>query len=141
MPINTVAYSGLEPELTNQASALINVARNLGGSIGVSVANAALTERAQLHQSRLVENVFPASPVYQNTLRNVTSYFAAHGTSLADAQHQAIDWIGQTVLNQATLLSYIDVFWIYAVLAVGMIPLALLLPQVDLGARGAPAMH
>ena len=142
VPINTVAYSGLEPELTNQASALINVARNLGGSIGVSVANAALTERAQLHQSRLVENVFPASPVYQNTLRNVTSYFAAHGTSLADAQHQAIDWIGQTVLNQATLLSYIDVFWIYAVLAVGMIPLALLLRHVDLGARGkAPATH
>ena len=142
VPINTVAYSGLEPELTNQASALINVARNLGGSIGVSVANAALTERAQLHQSRLVENVFPASPVYQNTLRNVTRYFAAHGTSLADAQHQAIDWIGQTVLNQATLLSYIDVFWIYAVLAVGMIPLALLLRHVDLGARGkAPATH
>ncbi|MBV9238460.1 MAG: DHA2 family efflux MFS transporter permease subunit [Xanthobacteraceae bacterium] len=142
VPINTVAYSGLEPELTNQASALINVARNLGGSIGVSVANAALTERAQFHQSRLVENIFPASPVYQNTLRNVTKHFAAQGASLADAQHQAIGWIGQTALNQATLLSYIDVFWIYAVLALGMIPLALLLRRVDLDAGGkAPAMH
>ncbi len=142
VPINTIAYAGLEPELTNQASALINVARNLGGSIGVSVANAMLVQRAQFHQSRLVENIFPASPVYQDTLHNLTNYFAGRGASVADAQRRAIGWIGQTVLNQATLFSYIDVFWIYAVLAVAMIPLALLLRRVDLGASGTgPAMH
>jgi MFS family permease len=42
IPINTVAYDGLPPAKTNQASALMNVARNLGGSIGISLANVAL---------------------------------------------------------------------------------------------------
>jgi DHA2 family multidrug resistance protein len=75
-------------------------------------------------------------------LRSVTKHFAAQGAGLADAQHQAIGWIGQTAIDQATLLSYIDVFWIYAVLAVGMIPLALLLHHVDLDAGGkSPAAH
>ena len=37
IPINTVAYDGLPPDKTNQASALMNVARNLGGSIGISL--------------------------------------------------------------------------------------------------------
>ena len=56
IPINTVAYDGLPPNKTNQASALMNVARNLGGSIGISLANVILTQRTQFHQSRLAEN-------------------------------------------------------------------------------------
>src|SRR6516164_3871127 len=47
IPINTVAYDGLPPDKTNQASALMNVARNLGGSIGISLANVALVQREQ----------------------------------------------------------------------------------------------
>ncbi|HUD88402.1 MAG TPA: DHA2 family efflux MFS transporter permease subunit, partial [Xanthobacteraceae bacterium] len=42
IPINTVAYDGLPANKTNQGSALMNVARNLGGSIGISVANVVL---------------------------------------------------------------------------------------------------
>ena len=37
IPINTVAYDGLPPAKTSQASALMNVSRNLGGSIGISL--------------------------------------------------------------------------------------------------------
>ena len=57
IPINSVAYAGLPPQKTGEASALINVARNLGGSIGVSLANVELLRRSQFHQSRLVENL------------------------------------------------------------------------------------
>ena len=57
IPINMVAYTGLPQQKTAQASALINVARNLGGSISVSLANTELVQRSQFHQSRLVENV------------------------------------------------------------------------------------
>ena len=63
IPINTVAYDGLPANKTNQASALMNVARNLGGSIGISLANVVLTQRTQFHQSRLAENTMPSSPV------------------------------------------------------------------------------
>jgi MFS transporter, DHA2 family, multidrug resistance protein len=44
----------------------------------------------QFHQSRLVEQVIPSSAQYQDTLQRVTSYFTAHGSSLVQADDQAI---------------------------------------------------
>ena len=79
IPINTVAYDGLAANKTNQGSALMNVARNLGGSIGISVANVILTQRTQLHQARLVENTVPSSPAFQSTLNKTTQYFISAG--------------------------------------------------------------
>ena len=86
IPINTVAYVGLPANKTNQGSALMNVARNLGGSMGISIANVVLTQRTQFHQSRLVENTVPSSPAFQSTLQHITQYFTAHGASPGDAQ-------------------------------------------------------
>jgi DHA2 family multidrug resistance protein len=132
VPINTVAYSELRPEQTGQASSLINVARNLGGSIGVSLANTELMQRSQFHQSRLVESTIPSSINYQHALDQVTHALVAQGSSLVAAQQQAIGWIGQTILNQSVLLSYIDVFWAYAAFSLLMVPLALTLKSVKL---------
>ena len=126
IPINAVAYDGLPPDKTNQASALMNIARNLGGSIGISAANVVLTQRTQFHQSRLVENTVPSSPVFQSTLSQITRYFMSHGASAADADGQAMGMIGQMVRTQATLLAYIDVFHVCAIAAAVMIPLVLL---------------
>src|ERR1700728_3295505 len=57
IPINSIAYAELPPQKTNEGSALINVARNLGGSVGVSLAATELARRSQFHQSRLTENI------------------------------------------------------------------------------------
>jgi MFS transporter, DHA2 family, multidrug resistance protein len=126
VPITTLSYAGLPPEQTNQASALINVARNLGGSIGVSMAITVLAQRAQFHQARLTEHLVPSSVQFQNSLQQAASRFASHGASPADAQRQAIGWLGQLVQDQSSLLAYIDVFWCFAVVAALLIPLALL---------------
>ena len=75
IPINTIAYDGLAANKTSEGSALMNVARNLGGSIGISLANAELLQRSQFHQSRLVENTIPSSPVFQSTVKQMTQYF------------------------------------------------------------------
>ena len=127
IPINTVAYDGLPADKTNQASALMNVARNLGGSIGISLANVVLTQRTQFHQSRLVENTVPSSPVFQYTLRQITRYFMQHGATAGDANGQAMGFIGQLIQMQATILAYIDVFYVCAITAVVMIPMVLIL--------------
>jgi DHA2 family multidrug resistance protein len=140
IPINTVSYDGLPGEKTNQASALINVARNLGGSIGVSLANTLLAQRAQFHQVRLSEHIIPSSPSYQNTLHQVINGFIAEGSSPLAAQQHAIGFIGQLVQTQATLMSYIDVFYASALFALCMIPVALLLRPVKRQAGAAPAM-
>ena len=101
VPITTVSYADLPPEKTNQASALINVARNLGGSIGVSMAITVLAQRSQLHQLRLTEHLVPSSPQYQSSLQQAASHFAAQGATRPDAQHQAIGWLGQLVQDQS----------------------------------------
>jgi DHA2 family multidrug resistance protein len=127
IPINAVAYDGLPPDKTNQASALMNIARNLGGSIGISAANVVLTQRTQFHQARLVENTIPSSLTYQSTLSQMTKYFIAHGASAGDATARAVGMIGQMVRTQATILAYIDVFHVCAIAAALMIPLVLIM--------------
>jgi len=142
IPINTVAYDGLPPNKTNQASALMNVARNLGGSIGISLANVVLYQRTQFHQVRLVENTAPTSPTFQSTVQQLTQYFMSHGASAGDAKGQAMRYIGQLVQMQATILAYIDVFHVCAIAAAVMIPLVLfLVRRINLSAPAAMAGH
>jgi MFS transporter, DHA2 family, multidrug resistance protein len=142
IPINTVAYDGLPRNKTNQASALMNVARNLGGSIGISLANVVLYQRTQFHQARLVENTVPSSPVFHSTVQQLTQYFMSHGASASDANGQAMGFIGQLVQMQATILAYIDVFHVCAIAAAVMIPLVLLLVRrVNLHAPAAAVGH
>jgi DHA2 family multidrug resistance protein len=133
LPIMTAAYDGIPPALTDQASALMNAARNTGGSIGISIVSNVLAHREQFHQSRLIEHAIPSSAPYQNTLQQVTSYFAAHGSSLNEAQHQAVSWIGQQVQAQASFLGYMDAFWVLMLISLAAVPLALTLRKVKLG--------
>jgi DHA2 family multidrug resistance protein len=138
LPIMTTSYHGIPPSKTDMASALINSARNTGGSIGVTLASNVLAHREQFHQSRLVEQVIPSSPQYQHTLQQATQYFLVQGSSLAQAQSQAFAWIGQQV--QASYLAHMDVFWVLMLLALLAVPLALSLLKVKLGSAPA-AVH
>ncbi|MDB5655559.1 MAG: putative multidrug resistance protein [Tardiphaga sp.] len=134
LPVTTASYDGIPPDKTNQASALINVARNIGGSMGVALAQTMLAQRQQFHQSRLVESVVPSDTGYQKTLDQVTQYFIAHGSSQADAASRAIGWIGQTIQRQVDLLAYIDVFFSLAIVGAVMIPIALTIKPINLAA-------
>jgi DHA2 family multidrug resistance protein len=89
LPVTTASYDGLPPEKTNQASALINVSRNIGGSMGVALAQTMLAQRQQFHQTRLVEHVAPSDLGYQQTVDALTRYFQAQGSSASDAASQA----------------------------------------------------
>lgn len=133
VPIMAASYDGIEPSKTDQASALINAARNTGGSIGVSLVSNVLTHREQFHQSRLVEQVVPSSTQYQDTLQQITNYFAGQGSSLAQAHDQAIQWIGQQVQSQASYLAYMDAFWVLMLISLAAVPLALMLRTIKLG--------
>ncbi len=140
IPIMAASYDGLRPNQTDQASALINAARNTGGSIGVSLASNVLAHREQFHQSRLTELLIPSGISYQQTLQQVTHYFVSQGSSLIAAKQQAIAWIGQQAQQQASLLAYVDVFWTLMLISLATIPLALLLRKVKLGGP-APMGH
>ena len=130
IPITTASYDGIAPDKTDQASALINLARNFGGSMGVALSQTVLARREQFHQSRLVEHVGSWNPFYNDTLSRIQGYLngrAATGSSLGTSM--AI--VNQMVQTQATLLAYIDVFVALGVIAVVMVPLALTLRTVN----------
>jgi MFS transporter, DHA2 family, multidrug resistance protein len=131
IPITAVSYANLPPGKTSEASALINVARNLGGSIGVSLATTELARRSQFHQARLTEHLVPSSYSYNAGIRQAAQYFETQGSSTIDSRTQAIGWLGELVHNQASILAYIDVFWSFAAFSVLMIPLAFLLRSVN----------
>jgi DHA2 family multidrug resistance protein len=134
LPVTTASYDGVPPDKTNQASALINVARNIGGSMGVALSQTMLAQRQQFHQSRLIEHTAPSDIGYQQTIDTMTRYFQAQGSNASDAAGQAIAWVGQTLQHQIDLLAYIDVFWALAILGLLMIPVALSIKSIDLSA-------
>ncbi|MET4116481.1 DHA2 family multidrug resistance protein [Bradyrhizobium sp. JR4.1] len=134
LPVTTASYDGVPPDKTNQASALINVARNIGGSMGVALAQTILAQRQQFHQSRLIEHAAPSDLGYQQAIETMTRFFQAQGSNASDAAAQAVAWVGRTLQQQVDLLAYIDVFWTLAVIAVLMIPTAAVLRPIKLGA-------
>ena len=140
IPIMTASYDGIPATKTDQASAIINAARNMGGSIGVSLGTNVIAHREQFHQSRLVEAAIPSSATYNDALQRATHYFVEHGGSLIQARQQAFAWIGAQVQAQASLLAYIDVFWTLMLISAAAIPLALILRTVKLGGS-RPVAH
>jgi len=133
VPIMAASYVGVPQEKTDQASAMMNMARNTGGSIGISIVSNVMTHREQFHQSRLTEHVIPSSMQYQDTLQQLTNYFVGQGSSLSDAHQKAIEWIGQQVQTQASFLGYVDAFWVLMLISLAAVPLALTLRKVKLG--------
>jgi len=116
VPILTQSYAGLRPEEFNHASALMNVARNLGGSIGISVSQAVLAQREQWHQSRLVESLNPLNPVYTRGLQEI-----------GDGTQTSLAVLYQDTQTQAAMLSYIDVFHALMIFMFGAVAMAFLL--------------
>ncbi|MCM2292908.1 DHA2 family efflux MFS transporter permease subunit [Allorhizobium sp. BGMRC 0089] len=135
LPITSASYDGLPPSKTDQASALLNAARNTGGSIGVSLISNIITHHEQTHQSRLIEHVIPSGQAYQQTMSQMTQYFMGQGSSQITAQQQALAWINEQVQSQASFLSYIDAFWVLTIISLCAIPLALTLRNVKLGGK------
>ncbi len=139
VPINTAAYAFLPREKNNAASGLMNLARNIGGSVGISFVTTMLDRRTQKHLSDLMGHLSGTNAQFQATLRGLTQQFISHGSSAPDAQRQAYAMIQNTVQRQATMLSYLDNFHIlgYAILA--MIPMVFLMKRTR--SSGGMAVH
>ena len=141
IPINTVAYIGLPPEKSNNASAIINMMRNIGGSFGIAISTTLLARRQQYHQSVLVEHVTPYSHPYDQTIQSMQQAFASSTGSAADALQKAQALLYMTVQKQAAMLSYIDSFWALGVLFLVLIPLVFLMKRPEPGSAPAPPAH
>jgi DHA2 family multidrug resistance protein len=138
VPINTIAFLTLPRELNDDGAALFAMFRNVSGSIGISLATAAVTERTQVHQSylsqwttRLYQPFEALIPTYEQALR-------AMGRAGSAVRDDAIGHIYQVFRIQAQVLAYADIFMYAAIIAFIMIPLSFLVAPIRCPPTPAP---
>jgi len=126
--VTTAAYFGLPRELNNQVSGLINFARNIGGSVLISLTGAFVTESTAFHQATLLKHVQPGDPVFQQRIRVTTSALVNHlgGANAPDgAQFRTYT----ALLTQTQAQGYVDVYFALGALSTIMVLLAFLLDK------------
>jgi DHA2 family multidrug resistance protein len=126
VPLNAVALATIPRERMGNATALLNVVRNLGGGIGVAVVSTLLARRGQQHHSTLVAHINPFDPETTARLGAWTAHFATQGSDAHTAQRRAMVAVYHEVTLQAQLLAFADDFWMLFTLfcaAVALLPL------------------
>jgi DHA2 family multidrug resistance protein len=139
IPINTTAMAGMPRAKSNNASAIINMMRNIGGSFGISVVTTLIARREQYHRSVLVAHVSPLSRPYAAVVHRLQQAYLGQSGSAVDALRQAEAKILAMVQKQAMLLSFNDCFWTMAMVMAAMLPVVLLIRRSSAG--GGPRGH
>ena len=112
-PLSMLATGGIEREQASSASALFNMMRNLGGSIGIALLQTLLTKREQFHSSVITPSVSLLNEATRQRMAALQQHFMASGTAdPATAWHDAVVAIGRTVRAQAYFLAYGDTFFV-----------------------------
>ncbi|MCL4499051.1 MAG: DHA2 family efflux MFS transporter permease subunit [Chloroflexi bacterium] len=141
VPLSTVSFGFVPREQTGTGTGLFNLMRNLGGSFGIAGVTTMLAQRAQFHQARLIEHTSPYDPVYQQTLQGIISHLVSAGQSYWMAQRMAVGIIYKTVVKQATLLSFVDCFWLLGAIMAGLIPVAFIMRKPPRHHDGPAGVH
>jgi DHA2 family multidrug resistance protein len=149
VPLNTVALATIPREKMGNATALVNVVRNLGGGIGVAVMAALLARRSQEHQAALVSHVNVWDAETSARLHAWAGHFASQGADSFTAERQALGTLYREVTRQAEVLAFADDFWVLFVLFCVSLFLLPLLQRVHVEPPGrraareeaAPAIH
>jgi len=109
VPISTAAYGTLRNEQIGNASGLFNLMRNVGGSIGISIATTLLTRRSAVHQNEIINQVPQSGQAFQNSVHATQGALTHHfgpSNTLHPAQASLYGQLGRQALNWA----FVDVF-------------------------------
>jgi DHA2 family multidrug resistance protein len=137
VPITNLALGTLAPERLKNASGLFNLARNLGGAVGLAALNTVLNHRIDLHLARLHEAVTWSRQPAQEMLTNLTARFHDFG---ADAPTMALRQLMLLARREGTVMGFADVFLMFAVLFLAFGALALVMRR-PAGLAGGAGGH
>jgi MFS transporter, DHA2 family, multidrug resistance protein len=140
VPINVMAFYFVPREKTNNATGLINLARNIGGSVGISLVTTFQARWAQVQQNNLLNRLTPYNPGYESMLNSTARTLQSGGASSTQALQQAHGLLYSELVRQASMVSFINVFWVLAVTCLLMIPMMFLMKKMRPG-RGRVAAH
>ena len=127
VPITTAAFLTLPSHLRNSGTSILTLVRNIGSSIGISMVIANLTSKTTETHARLVEQVTP----FNNALQ--MPELAANLNANTDAGRALLDMI---VTQQASMIAYLNDFYLLMILTLAMIPLVLIIRAAKSPAGG-----
>jgi len=130
VPINVMAFYFIPKEKINNATGIINLARNIGGSVGIAGVVTMLARRAQYHQAVLVGHMTPLDTAYRAMLGGASQMLTARGSDPAMAAHQAQGLAYGLLMRHSTMLAFLDDFWLMGVVILIMIPFMFLMKKV-----------
>ncbi len=139
VPISTAAYGTLRNDQIGNASGLFNLMRNVGGSIGISLATTMLVRRADVHQNEIINHVPRSGLAFQNSVLGSQHFLNGYfGASNAAGPAQA-SLYGQLV-RQASTWAFVDVFRWLSLLCAGCVIVVWFFKKVKPG-RGPAGAH
>jgi DHA2 family multidrug resistance protein len=140
VPLATITVDPIPSEEMGYATSIIALLRNIGASIGISIVATMLARRRQLHQSRLVAHLTGTNTGVQNFLSGLSHDLQQKGASAVLAGHEAFAMLYRLTLEQAAVLSYLDLFQLLGVLFLIVSPLVWIMrkPQYKTESRPGP---
>jgi len=135
----TMAY--VPKERMNNASAIFNLLRNMGGSFGVAFVTTVLARRAQFHQHRLVDHLTPYDPRLSIPFNDLKDYLSTKLGTFADQTQIAGAVIYRGLQREAASLAFNDAFFIQALLFLGLVGLLWIIRKPPMGPRTSPVGH
>lgn len=116
IPLSMLTTAGIEKEQTGSASAMFNMMRNLGGSVGIAIASTLLIQREQFHSFRLTEQLSSTNLGLQQWLTATAQNLQLKGVALDNANAQSLQLLSQKVRTEAYVLAFNDVFLVFAII-------------------------
>jgi MFS transporter, DHA2 family, multidrug resistance protein len=138
IPINVSAFANVPREKTNMGTGIINLARNIGASVGIATVTTLLERRTQLHQVRLMDHVNNMNPALKTKLAGFAAASISGGSSGPGGAAQAHGMLFNMIERQATMLAFVDNFKLLGVIFFGIIPIFFLLKRPKMGGGSVP---
>jgi DHA2 family multidrug resistance protein len=127
--INVAAFKYIPPHLRGAAVGLFALLRNEGGSVGTSLSQAFQWRRQNFHEARVGEFLDPLNPFVNSFLEQGQAFFFQQTGDPAASQQMALQALENLREQQSSSLAYFDDFWLFGVLALGLVPLVLLMKR------------
>ncbi len=126
-PINVAAFRYTPQHLRGAAVGLFALLRNEGGSVGMSIGKIIEQRREQFHLARVGENLGPLNSHVQSFFSQGQSAFLQRTGDPARSQLSALQSLDNLRQQQAASLAFFDVFWLFAVVSLGLVLLVFLM--------------
>ena len=128
-PANVAAYLYIPVELRGAAVGLFSLLRNEGGSVGTSLAQTFHERREQFHGLRLGEYLDPFNRAANAFVAHAQTFFQRQIGDPVAARHLGLQELANLRQQQASSLAYFDCFWMFAILTLALVLVALCLKR------------